>query len=354
MAPASTSSPPPSPTPASPLPASPSPGIAPKPASSPPASISPTSSPPPSFKPKSPSSSPTPFHRPALDNLTSPRRRPRNSTPHHRRLHHPRHRRRLRAAHRYFHVHRRSHPKVAHPEPARPLRRQPHSRLYPRSHPMIPRFQRILFWILAGGSLVMVLFPSCAVATRRTNASPPSSTPTPSPHPPPPPPKTSLSTSPTTAKAPSPPAQRSIALPQGAHHARAPSPARPAPRRVRPSPSPPHPLQSGSAIQDVFLLSTSTTNPPAFSSLDTQSTGQLAIINLKDSFVANHPSGIEVETLTLQSIIGTLHTAFPDITPHSLPPSMASPHDTPSPATPTLPSAPTPPSTPPSHPEPPT
>ena len=36
--------------------------------------------------------------------------------------------------------------------------------------------------------------------------------------------------------------------------------------------------------------------------------------NLHGSFIDNHPSGIQVEALTLQSIIGTLHAAIPEIT----------------------------------------
>jgi hypothetical protein len=38
-----------------------------------------------------------------------------------------------------------------------------------------------------------------------------------------------------------------------------------------------------------------------------------AIVDLSSSFVAAHPSGIEPETLTLLSILGTLHANFPQI-----------------------------------------
>jgi len=44
-----------------------------------------------------------------------------------------------------------------------------------------------------------------------------------------------------------------------------------------------------------------------------QTAGQTAVVNLTRSFVENHPSGIEVETLTLLSIIGTLHANFPAV-----------------------------------------
>ena len=41
--------------------------------------------------------------------------------------------------------------------------------------------------------------------------------------------------------------------------------------------------------------------------------GTEAIVDLSTSFVAAHPSGIEPETLTLLSILGTLHANFPQI-----------------------------------------
>ena len=41
---------------------------------------------------------------------------------------------------------------------------------------------------------------------------------------------------------------------------------------------------------------------------------QFAIVNLTGSFAANHPSGIEVETLTVQSICDTLHANLPRVT----------------------------------------
>ena len=41
--------------------------------------------------------------------------------------------------------------------------------------------------------------------------------------------------------------------------------------------------------------------------------GLIAVVNLRSSFVDNHPSGVEVESLTIQSIIGTLHANLPQI-----------------------------------------
>lgn len=40
----------------------------------------------------------------------------------------------------------------------------------------------------------------------------------------------------------------------------------------------------------------------------------MAVVDLSGSFVEAHPSGIEPETLTLLSIIETLHENFPQIT----------------------------------------
>jgi hypothetical protein len=79
-----------------------------------------------------------------------------------------------------------------------------------------------------------------------------------------------------------------------------------------------HPLKQGSAVADIFLLTMPSPPPTANStnrldSLSRSSTGETAVINLRGSFADNHPSGVVVETLTLQSIIGTLHAALPQI-----------------------------------------
>jgi hypothetical protein len=97
-----------------------------------------------------------------------------------------------------------------------------------------------------------------------------------------------------------------------------------------------HPLASGAAVDDVFLLKLPITSPPPQAATgatkaaasesrsasdprsDTDRTGhshrELAVINLRGSFVDKHPSGVTVETLTLDSILGTLHANFPEIT----------------------------------------
>ena len=41
---------------------------------------------------------------------------------------------------------------------------------------------------------------------------------------------------------------------------------------------------------------------------------ELAVVNLTGSFVANHPSGLETENLTIQSICATLHANLPRVT----------------------------------------
>jgi hypothetical protein len=89
-----------------------------------------------------------------------------------------------------------------------------------------------------------------------------------------------------------------------------------------------HPLESGPAIDDVFLLDLPL-RPPGVQPSDQDSPaaqpnpndetgphqpgGQLALINLHGSFADHHPSGVEPETLTIQSIVGTLYANFPRI-----------------------------------------
>jgi hypothetical protein len=80
-----------------------------------------------------------------------------------------------------------------------------------------------------------------------------------------------------------------------------------------------HPVPGGGgSVLQVFLLpapelgAIKSTEAP---SAEQQPTGpQLAIVNLTGSFAANHPSGIETETLTVLSICGTLHANLPRVT----------------------------------------
>jgi len=88
-----------------------------------------------------------------------------------------------------------------------------------------------------------------------------------------------------------------------------------------------HPLASGAAEDDVFLLKLPIVSPAAAgdagkstSDAATDATqyagrdGEMAVINLRGSFVNDHPSGVEVEMLTILSMVGTLHANFPQIT----------------------------------------
>jgi hypothetical protein len=169
---------------------------------------------------------------------------------------------------------------------------------------MIPRYQRILFWSLAAGIFLMAAFllHGCQQAQKRIAALT-DTTPIAAP--------TTASTEDITlylasdADASISPTTESFALPQEpALRARALLEHLLAAYAL---PNSAHPLQSGPAVDDVFLLA-----DPA-PGLHAQP-GQLAVINLRGSFINNHPSGIQVEALTVASIIGTLHAALPRIT----------------------------------------
>ena len=96
-----------------------------------------------------------------------------------------------------------------------------------------------------------------------------------------------------------------------------------------------HPLPPGTMVNEVFLLplpvaghsvdpnattsaegqvgtvTVAPTNPLALQPLTPG--GQLAIVDLRGTFVGSHPSGVGVETLTIASILGTLHVNMPQI-----------------------------------------
>jgi hypothetical protein len=101
-------------------------------------------------------------------------------------------------------------------------------------------------------------------------------------------------------------------------------------------PGSPHPLPPGSAVAEVFLLPLPVVgyavDTSAFASAERgsrgtlpvgssdanapqakQPGGELAVIDLRSTFVNQHPSGVEVETLTLRSIVATLHANVPQI-----------------------------------------
>jgi hypothetical protein len=63
-----------------------------------------------------------------------------------------------------------------------------------------------------------------------------------------------------------------------------------------------HPLPSGVAVEEVFLVD-----------LPGSNSSSIAVVNLSAAFAQGHPSGIAPETLTLLSITGTLHANLPEI-----------------------------------------
>lgn len=82
-----------------------------------------------------------------------------------------------------------------------------------------------------------------------------------------------------------------------------------------------HPVQGGAdAVLQVFLLPAAAENDPSTDQnappvRSPSGTGpELAVVNLKGSFAASHPSGLETETLTVLSICGTLRANLPRVT----------------------------------------
>jgi hypothetical protein len=65
-----------------------------------------------------------------------------------------------------------------------------------------------------------------------------------------------------------------------------------------------HPIAANAGVDDVFLM-------PLPSG--TAGGGVLAVVNLSSGLLQAHPSGIETETMTLLSLIGTLHANMPEI-----------------------------------------
>jgi hypothetical protein len=80
-----------------------------------------------------------------------------------------------------------------------------------------------------------------------------------------------------------------------------------------------HPVPGGAqSVEQVFLLPAEsedgekTARAPKARSASASETGpELAVVNLKGSFAASHPSGIETETLTVLSICQTLRVNLP-------------------------------------------
>jgi hypothetical protein len=172
---------------------------------------------------------------------------------------------------------------------------------------VIPRYQRILFWTLAGCILLMSLFllRGCQQAHKRMTAvddatpiAPPSNTASE---------EVTLYLA-SDADVSISTASRELALPQEPTvRARALLGTLLAEYAL---PASTHPLPGGPAVDDVFFLGAPGAAASEFSTVSTQ----VAVVNLHGDFVARHPSGIAAEELTIQSIVGTLHGAFAELT----------------------------------------
>jgi hypothetical protein len=68
-----------------------------------------------------------------------------------------------------------------------------------------------------------------------------------------------------------------------------------------------HPIANASGVEEVFLM-------PVPQQKGANNAGEMAVVNLNAAFVQAQPSGIEPETLTLLSMIATLHANLPQIT----------------------------------------
>jgi hypothetical protein len=67
-----------------------------------------------------------------------------------------------------------------------------------------------------------------------------------------------------------------------------------------------HPIATNKGVNEIFFMDLPLESNQVIP-------GTIAVVDLSASFVDAHPSGIEPETLTLLSFIGTLHANFPQI-----------------------------------------
>ena len=166
---------------------------------------------------------------------------------------------------------------------------------------MIPRYQRVLLWVLLLVSAVMAVFlirmreraaDKLQAAANAAPLTPPSAMPTSD--------ITLMLANDTDGSLVS--AGRHLALPTEPH------------ARARyllnqllseyAKPGSAHPIATNAGVDDVFLMPL-----PA----GTAGGGMLAVVNLSSGLLQAHPSGIETETMTLLSVIGTLHANMPEI-----------------------------------------
>jgi hypothetical protein len=166
---------------------------------------------------------------------------------------------------------------------------------------MIPRYQRVLLWVLLLVSAVMAVFlirmreraaDKLQAAANAAPLTPPSAMPTSD--------ITLMLANDTDGSLVS--AARHLALPTESH------------ARARyllnqllaeyAKPGSAHSIAANAGVDDVFLMPL-----PA----GTAGGGMLAVVNLSSGLLQAHPSGIETETMTLLSVIGTLHANMPEI-----------------------------------------
>ena len=77
-----------------------------------------------------------------------------------------------------------------------------------------------------------------------------------------------------------------------------------------------HPIATNPGVDDVFLMPIAAATGGAVPNASSGGSpeGTLAVVNLSGGLVQVHPSGIEPETLTLLSMIATLNSNMPEIT----------------------------------------
>jgi len=182
---------------------------------------------------------------------------------------------------------------------------------------MIPRYQRILFGVLLGTSVLMAVYLFHLHHKRMEDlaalgdATPLSA------------PDTTEAESVTLAVANDADATITVTPEQIALPAESSARARALLERLLSSyalPKSTHPLTGGPSVDDVFLLpvpvpkTQAASAQPDFSPVEpSDDQPMLAVVNLHGSFVQGHPSGVLPEMLTIQSILQTLHANLPQI-----------------------------------------
>jgi Sporulation and spore germination len=173
---------------------------------------------------------------------------------------------------------------------------------------VIPRYQRVVFWVLLCVSALMaiVLIRLRERAQDRLDAA--------------------LDTAPLSAPADTQPSSVTLMLANDADGSTATSmrqlslPAEPHARArfllnqlltEYAKPASAHPIATNPGIDDVFLMPIA---PASEGATATPPKGTLAVVNLSGGLIQVHPSGIEPETLTLLSMITTLNSNMPEIT----------------------------------------